>query len=182
MQSPHITALRNIKAIIGLGNPGPKFARTRHNIGFMIVDALADQAHASWLSKGNMEIASIDLNEHPILLVKPQTFMNLSGKVLPELAKQGIKKENILVIHDELELPFGKLKVRAGGSAKGHNGLRSIIEAIGPEFTRLSVGIDRPANREDVPNYVLENFSQNSADIDAMIENAIKKIEEACSC
>ncbi|MBI2775375.1 aminoacyl-tRNA hydrolase [Candidatus Dependentiae bacterium] len=180
MQIAPITALKDIKAIIGLGNPGPKFARTRHNIGFMIVDALADQANASWHAKGNMEVAAIEINGNKVILVKPQTFMNVSGKVLPELAKQGIKKENILVIHDELELPFGKLKVRAGGSAKGHNGLKSIIELVGPEFARLSVGIDRPANREQVPDYVLQNFSQNSADLDAMIDQAIQKIEEIC--
>ncbi|HEX2978467.1 MAG TPA: aminoacyl-tRNA hydrolase [Candidatus Babeliales bacterium] len=181
MQLAPITALKDIKAIIGLGNPGPKFARTRHNIGFMIIDALADQSSAPWHTKGNMEVASIDINGNKVLLIKPQTFMNVSGRVLPELAKQGIKKENILVIHDELELPFGKLKVRAGGSAKGHNGLKSIIEIIGPEFARLSVGIDRPVNREEVPDYVLQNFSESAEALDEMINQAIKKIREVCT-
>jgi PTH1 family peptidyl-tRNA hydrolase len=171
----------NISALIGLGNPGPKFVFTRHNIGFRVLDALADNYHASWHTKGNAEIAQIALNDRTILLVKPVTFMNSSGQVLPQLAKQGIKKENILVVHDELELPFGKLKVRTGGSAKGHNGLRSIIETIGPEFMRLSVGIDRPLNREEVPDYVLSRFRENEQQVEQMIQQAVIELEKIIS-
>ncbi|OQA36041.1 MAG: Peptidyl-tRNA hydrolase [Candidatus Dependentiae bacterium ADurb.Bin331] len=171
----------NINALIGLGNPGPKFALTRHNIGFRILDALAEKHGASWHTKGNAEVAQITINDRSILLVKPLTFMNSSGQVLPQLAKQGIKKENILVVHDELELPFGKLKVRTGGSAKGHNGLRSIIETIGPEFMRLSVGIDRPANREEVPDYVLTRFREDEQAIEHMIQQAVVELEKIIS-
>jgi peptidyl-tRNA hydrolase, PTH1 family len=105
MQSNAIPKLE-IKAIIGLGNPGPAYYATRHNIGFLVLDAFADQNMGSWQSKQNMETCSINLDSHKILLVKPQTFMNNSGQVLSYLAKQGIKQENILVVHDELELPF----------------------------------------------------------------------------
>lgn len=170
-----------ISALIGLGNPGPKFVFTRHNIGFRVLDALAEKHHASWHTKGNAEVAQIALNDRTILLVKPVTFMNSSGQVLPHLAKQGIKKENIVVVHDELELPFGKLKVRTGGSAKGHNGLRSIIENIGPEFMRLSVGIDRPLNREEVPDYVLTRFRENEQQVEHMIQQAVIELEKIIS-
>lgn len=165
-----------IRAIIGLGNPGPKYARNRHNIGFMILDELAEQLGASWQSKNNFEQALIEINGKSILLIKPQTFMNDSGKVLPFLTKQGIYEDAILVVHDELELPFGQIKMKVGGSAKGHNGLKSIIAHIGPEFARLRVGIGRPDNREDVPDYVLQNFSEGSDKVQEIIQEAIKQI------
>src|SRR3990167_8908081 len=97
----------DIKAIIGLGNPGPIYSKTRHNIGFSIVNALADQYHGQWQSKNNMEICSVFIHDKKILLIIPMTFMNNSGQILQQLSKQGIQQENILVIHDELELPFG---------------------------------------------------------------------------
>ncbi|MEX0671848.1 MAG: aminoacyl-tRNA hydrolase [Candidatus Babeliales bacterium] len=151
---------KNLKAIIGLGNPGPRFDATRHNIGFAIVDALADIHSAHWSKKGAMEQASITINNQPILLVKPQTFMNNSGEIFPLLAKQGIKAENILVIHDELEKPFGSLAIKEGGSHRGHNGLRSIIDYIGSDFNRLRFGIGRPERKEDVADYVLQKFTK----------------------
>lgn len=148
-----------IKAIIGLGNPGNAYYRTRHSIGFRVVDALADTYHASWRTKDNAEIASITVDGHEVLLIKPQTFMNTSGKVIPSLTKKGIKPGEIMVVHDELEVPFGQIKMRVGGSHKGHNGLRSIIDACGPDFGRMRFGIERPADRERVPQYVLEHFT-----------------------
>jgi PTH1 family peptidyl-tRNA hydrolase len=104
--------------------------------------------------------------------------MNNSGQVIPYLTKQGIKPENILVVHDELELPFGEIKIRAGGSAKGHNGLKSIIQAIGPEFHRLRFGIGRPENREEVPDYVLEPFAKDKSEVDKLIEKAVGAIND----
>lgn len=162
-----------IKAIVGLGNPGPAYAATRHNIGFQIVDTLAGQHHGSWQLKQNMEIYSIILNDHKILLIKPMTFMNNSGQVLSFLAKQGIRQENILVVHDELELPFGVLKLKFNGSAKGHNGLKSIMAHGGSNFLRLRFGIDRPIDRDEVPDYVLAKFRESHDLID-------QKKEEAC--
>jgi PTH1 family peptidyl-tRNA hydrolase len=165
-------------AIIGLGNPGAKFTHTRHNIGFMVVDALVDTLHGSWQSKELMDVANITIHDKPLVIIKPQTYMNSSGKVVPYLLKKGIRAENILVIHDELELPFGKLKIRMGGSAKGHNGLRSIIEHCGSnQFPRLSIGIDRPAQKEQVSDYVLQNFCEPAQELDLVIEQAVSLIE-----
>jgi len=163
----------SIKAIIGLGNPGRQYSRNRHNIGFRIVDALADKYGASWQTKDAMEYTTVTINGQNIILIKPQTFMNSSGKVCPYLAKQGIKAENIVVVHDELELPFGHIKTKVGGSAKGHNGLKSIIAACGELFNRLRFGIGRPEQRERVPDYVLENFSE---DVEPYIEKAVSAI------
>jgi len=103
--------------------------------------------------------------------------MNSSGKIIPSLTKQGIKPENILVIHDELEKPFGSIAIKTGGSHRGHNGLRSIIESCGAEFHRLRFGIGRPENKENVPNYVLSNFSKNEI-IEPLIDQAIEIIEK----
>jgi peptidyl-tRNA hydrolase, PTH1 family len=165
-------------AIIGLGNPGAKFARTRHNIGFMVVDALVNILHGSWQSKELMEIALVTIHDKSLVVIKPQTYMNSSGKVIPYLLKKGMHAENILVIHDELELPFGKLKIRMGGSAKGHNGLRSIIEHCGGnQFPRLCIGIDRPDQKEQVPEYVLHNFCEPAHELELVIEQAVNLIE-----
>lgn len=168
----------DIKAIIGLGNPGPKFYYTRHNIGFRVVDALAHNYNLSWQKKDNAEIATFEHKGKKILLVKPQTFMNDSGKVIHTMFKQDIRPENILVVHDELELPFGQIKLKIGGSAKGHNGLKSIIAACGDTFARLRIGIDRPANREDVPDYVLKKFDENDQKIEDVINQSVAFIEK----
>ncbi len=168
----------DIKVIIGLGNPGPRYYYTRHNIGFRILDTLANRHHLSWQTKSNMEVAIMPFNGKQILLIKPQTFMNDSGKVIPALLKQGIKPENILVVHDELEQPFGVVKMRVGGSARGHNGLKSIISACGDQFARLRFGIGRPLAKEDVPNYVLEKFNEDSTMLDEKINQVVTLIEQ----
>jgi len=170
-----------IKAIIGLGNPGSKFYHTRHNIGFRIVDELAQAHGAVWQKKNEMEYAEITIGDQRIALIKPQTFMNSSGRVIPALLKKGIKPENILVVHDELEKPFGNVSIKMGGSAKGHNGLRSIITACGPDFPRLRFGIGRPLNREEVPDYVLTNFSENPTELEQAMNNAVTTITELCT-
>jgi PTH1 family peptidyl-tRNA hydrolase len=152
--------IKKIKAIIGLGNPGTKFARTRHNIGFILIDKLAEQENLIWHDQKNLMHAEIIIPENQkILLIKPQTFMNNSGDTLAFLTKKGIKAEEILVIHDELEKPFNSITFRFGGSAKGHNGLRSIIERIGQNFWRLRFGIGRPEQKEMVGDYVLSPFT-----------------------
>src|SRR5690606_12220398 len=103
-------------------------------------------------------------------------FMNDSGKVIPWLAQKGIKADSLLVVHDELEQPFGKVRLKQGGSARGHNGLRSIIQVIGPDFNRLQIGIGRPATKEEVPTYVLSPFEQSAAEINQVISAAVKMI------
>ena len=168
----------NIKAIIGLGNPGQKFFKTRHNIGFRVVDALAEKYNGTWQTQGNKEVAEVVINGHKVLLIKPQTFMNNSGEVITALTKKGIKADEILVVHDELELPFGTTKIKTGGSAKGHNGLKSIITYLGDAFHRLRVGISRPENRDAVPDYVLEIFKESADDIAKLICDSIDIIED----
>lgn len=170
----------SIKIIIGLGNPGKQYEHTRHNIGFLILDALAQKHNASWQKKTDREIADIEINGERISLIKPETFMNNSGKIIPSLLKQGIKAENLLVVHDELEKPFGKIEFRTGGSHRGHNGLRSIMQFCGPNFMRLRFGIGRPENKEKeaVIHYVLGNFSESSHDMQIMIDKAVEMIEE----
>ncbi|KKQ48952.1 MAG: Peptidyl-tRNA hydrolase [candidate division TM6 bacterium GW2011_GWF2_38_10] len=174
-------SITTIKAIIGLGNPGKQYEKNRHNIGFCIVDALAHQYEGSWKEHDNAFISTIQLSinatPHPILLIKPQTYMNNSGKVIHLLQKKGIKPHEILVIHDELEKSFGLSQVRLGGSARGHNGLKSIISVIGEGFWRLRFGIGRPTDKADVPNYVLANFSKEEIlNMPLALEKAINLI------
>ena len=167
-----------IKAIIGLGNPGQRYYNNRHNIGFRVVDEIAAQHGGMWQDKNNMEIADVLINNQKILLIKPQTFMNESGKVVPFLIKQGIRAENILVVHDELEKPFGKMAFKVGGSHRGHNGLRSIIGICGADFSRLRFGIGRPEHKDEVSRYVLQNFSEDQAEVEHLIAQAVLMIED----
>ncbi len=167
-----------VTAIIGLGNPGPRFSFTHHNAGFLVVDALADKYQGIWHEKENMAIAEIMVGDRKIFLIKPLTFMNASGNIMAGLNKKGIKAENILVIHDELEKPFGALSFKKGGSHRGHNGLRSIINAIGPEFLRLRFGIGRPEDKAEVSEYVLSQFKQDPQEVADHVDKAVGMIEE----
>ncbi len=168
-------------AIIGLGNPEPRFMRTRHNIGFQIIDELARSHGASWQQKPKYEAASITLDDTQVLLIKPLTYMNNSGDVVPFLKKNGIKPEETLVLHDELELPFGKIALKVGGSAKGHNGLKSLIQAFGTDaFARLRFGIGRPAEKEAVPSYVLSSF-EKPIEVEGLVGQAVMMIEKVYS-
>jgi len=167
-----------INIIIGLGNPGRQYHYTRHNIGFLVLDALADKYGQSWQKKGEKEVAEINIHGEKVILVKPQTFMNTSGKVLPALLKQGATIENVLVVHDELEKPFGFVELKVGGSHRGHNGLRSLMQIGGSDFVRLRLGISRPTNKEDVAEYVLSNFSEGSDKVEEIIQKAITVIED----
>ncbi len=154
-----------IKAVIGLGNPGQPYYKTRHSIGFRILDKLAEKSGVSFSKSDNKEYAKADINlvngdGVSVYLIKPLTFMNKSGEVIPFLQKKGIKPEEILVIHDELEKPFGNISTKFGGSAKGHNGLKSIITFMGQDFWRLRFGIGRPSDNSDVGTYVLSSFTK----------------------
>lgn len=170
--------MNSIKAIVGLGNPGPQFIFTRHNSGFLVLDALAEQYGVSWQERQDMAIARISVNQKTVLLVKPLTFMNSSGKVVPFLQKQGIKPEDTIIVHDELELPFGKLALKNAGSAKGHNGLRSFIAHWGESFYRLRFGIGRPADKNDVGTYVLAPFSEPRHQVTAVITQAVEQLDK----
>lgn len=164
-----------IKVIVGLGNPGHRYELTRHNVGFLFLDFLADKFGSNWTNQTNFEEAKTE----KLKLIKPQTFMNKSGIIFQKIMKGGAKPENCLVVHDELEKPFGKVNIKLGGSARGHNGLRSIIENIGYDFYRLRIGIGRPEKKDDVSNYVLNSFSeQEISELEYIFENALGLIEE----
>ena len=178
--SESTSSLTTVKVIIGLGNPGDKYYKNRHSIGFRVIDYFASQMNASWQSKEVMEyseaVVRCEKNGESfvknISLVKPLSYMNNSGKVIPSLIKKGIKSTEILVIHDELEKPFGNVSIRFNGSARGHNGLRSLISIMGKDFWHLRFGIGRPENRDLVPEYVLSNFSSKE---ESLIEEYICK-------
>ena len=152
-----------MKLIVGLGNPGKQYERTRHNIGFAVLDELAKRADVAfrkpWLAKA--ETAQAELAGQNVLLAKPVTFMNLSGTAVAPLArKRGLEPGDVVVVSDDMELPLGKLRIRAQGGAGGHNGLKSVIEQLGSdEFARVRVGIGRSAGEGDATNHVLGRFS-----------------------
>lgn len=170
------TATHEIKAIVGLGNPGPTYHWTPHNIGFLILDALCEQYHGSWSSDHNMLSARITIGDETFMLIKPQTFMNNSGEVLKYLGKRGIKVENLFVIHDEIDFPFGKVSLKQGGSARGHNGLRSIIAHGGDNFIRLRCGVGRPDNPAEVGNFVIKRFQETDAQVAELIQKSVDMI------
>jgi peptidyl-tRNA hydrolase, PTH1 family len=156
-----------MKVILGLGNPGPEYERTRHNVGWWVVDHLADVwRFEGWKKDGESRVASGLVGGTRVRLVKPQTYMNLSGAVLkPYMRREGWSyMKDLLVISDEVALPVGSFRVRAGGSAGGHNGLKSIQGALGSqEYARLRIGVgpEDPAHRRgDLSDYVLSDFGK----------------------
>jgi peptidyl-tRNA hydrolase, PTH1 family len=166
--------LTHIKAIIGLGNPGNNYYKTRHSIGYRVIDTLVTQCGEQWHDRGALQTAELTIHDRPILAIKSNNYMNDSGSVIPYLLKKEIKAEEILVIHDELEKPFGTMSIKIGGSHRGHNGLRSIIGVCGDGFYRLRIGIGRPDDRDEVPHYVLAPFDQPETEIEIVIEKAVE--------
>jgi PTH1 family peptidyl-tRNA hydrolase len=153
--------------IVGLGNPGPDYAATRHNIGFMALDALAEHCRAlPWKKKFRGEAATADYSAHSMLLLKPMTYMNLSGESVGEALRfHKLAPENVIVIHDDLDLQTGQAKIKQGGGSGGHNGIKSIDAHIGPNYWRIRLGIGRPGESADkgnaVTNYVLNPFAKS---------------------
>ena len=172
-----IEPTQKIKTIIGLGNPGPMFHFTPHNIGFLVIDKLYEQFNGTWQEKRDLHISTISINNQQIILIKPQTFMNNSGQILSQLYKSGIKQENILVVHDEIDFEFGKINFKQGGSARGHNGLRSLIANGGDNFLRLRVGVGRPNDPTEVSNFVTSKFKESNDQVRDLIDKAINLIE-----
>ncbi len=148
--------------VVGLGNPGRQYQNNRHNVGFHVVDQLAARAGASPpRDKFGAELFEAAFGAERVLLCKPMEFMNVSGQAVRQAAGfHKIPPANVIVVHDELDVPFGRLKLGAGGGAGGHNGIRSIIEQMGtPDFARVRVGIDRPPPNWKGADYVLANFT-----------------------
>ena len=153
--------------IVGLGNPGADYARHRHNIGFMAVDALAEAYRfTSWRSKYSSEIAEGQIGGVKVMLQKPMTYMNRSGHAVAQAVNfYKLDLEDVLVLHDELDLAAGKVRIKPGGGVAGHNGLRSIADCLGSrDFRRVRFGIGHPGDKARVTGHVLGNFSKDDQD------------------
>jgi len=149
--------------VVGLGNPGDNYTRTRHNVGFMVADLLAVRLGSTFKAhkRSGAEVVSGRLAGHSVVVAKPRCFMNESGRQVGPLAKfYSIAPADIVVIHDDLDLDFGRIRLKLGGGEGGHNGLRSVAAALGTkDFQRIRIGIGRPPGRKDPASFVLENFT-----------------------
>jgi peptidyl-tRNA hydrolase, PTH1 family len=148
--------------VAGLGNPGPRHERDRHNVGWMVADELARRYGASFKSKFKGRLAEVRIDDRRVALLKPETYMNESGSSISAAVRfYKVAAEAVLVVHDEVDLEFGRIQARAGGGLAGHNGLRSIAQSLGtPEFLRLRIGVGRPGrgDRRSVADFVLSPF------------------------
>jgi len=166
--------------VVGLGNPGHEYATTRHNVGFLVADELARRHGGSWRSKFSGEVADVRLDGARLALLKPQTFMNDSGRSAAAAAKfYKVEPEDLLAVHDEVDLDLGRMQARLGGGLAGHNGLRSMASALKtPEFLRLRIGVGRPerGDRRPVSDWVLSPFDP-SVDVGSLVGRAADAVE-----
>jgi PTH1 family peptidyl-tRNA hydrolase len=171
--------------IAGLGNPGPSYQGNRHNIGFMVADELAARAGTRFKrDRSRAEVATGTLAGTPVVLAKPATFMNLSGGPVAALHRFfKVPPERIMVVHDELDLPFGTVRLKLGGGDNGHNGLRSITSSLGTrDYHRTRVGIGRPPGRMDPADYVLRDFATvERPELPLIIDRAADMVEAVLS-
>jgi PTH1 family peptidyl-tRNA hydrolase len=170
--------------VVGLGNPGKEYARNRHNVGFMVADLLASRVGAKFgrSKRGHAEMAEgrLRLGGPKLVLVKPLTFMNLSGAPVSSLAQFfKVPVENVIAVHDELDVPFGQVRAKRGGGEGGHNGLRSMSKSLATkEYARVRVGIGRPPGRQDPADYVLSDFSGSERkELDFLVDRAADVVE-----
>ena len=148
--------------IVGLGNPGSAYAQTRHNVGFMVIDELLSRYSHDTINKAAFEGELFKIKEH--YLLKPTTFMNLSGRSIATV-KKFYKIDDVVVIHDDLDLPFGALRFKVGGGHGGHNGLKSADACIGKEYLRVRVGIGRPAHKGEITSFVLGKYDASQQEV-----------------
>jgi len=171
-----------LKLVVGLGNPGPRYEQTRHNAGFWFVDLLAERARGRFAADSRFqgEVARITLAGDELRLLKPTTFMNLSGQSAGAVARFfKLAPEQLLVVHDELDLPPGTARLKRGGGHGGHNGLRDLIRHMGADFWRLRVGIGHPGDRDQVVDYVLTRApAEEEKAIRATLEDALAAVEK----
>jgi PTH1 family peptidyl-tRNA hydrolase len=167
--------------VVGLGNPGREYARNRHNVGYLVADELARRHGGSWRSKFSGQLAEIRLDGHKVALLKPETFMNESGRAVSAAARfYKLEPDEVLVIHDEGDFDLGRLELKVGGGLGGHNGLRSIAQHLKTQdFLRLRIGVGRPerGDRRPLADYVLSNFEPHD-DADALVSRAADAVEQ----
>ena len=159
--------------IVGLGNPGRSYELTRHNVGFLVADELARRYGGDWRKKKKSQAADINLGKSSVTLLKPQTFMNNSGAALG-----GYRAGDLIVVHDDLDLPVGNVRVKVGGGAGGHNGLRSIIGQLGNEFIRVRIGVGRPSEHMTVTDHVLGKMESDVKDAVPTAADAVEAVIE----
>ena len=168
------------RMVVGLGNPGPEYENTRHNAGFMVVDLLAENLRVSyWRDEAGAKVGLVRFGDDDLVLVKPQTFMNVSGKAVRKLLDAyEVDAADAIVVHDDLDLPEETVRVKRGGGHGGHNGLRSLAESLGTgEFPRVKVGIGRPPGRQDPADYVLEPMRREVAErLESMVPHAAQAV------
>jgi PTH1 family peptidyl-tRNA hydrolase len=166
--------------VVGLGNPGREYARNRHNVGWMVVEELARRHGASWRAKFNGRLAELRLDGHRVALLKPETYMNESGRAVAAAAKFfKVEPDAVLAVHDEGDFDLGRLQARKGGGLGGHNGLRSIAQHLGTqEFLRLRIGVGRPerGDRRSLADYVLSDFTPDD-NAESIVSRAADAIE-----
>jgi PTH1 family peptidyl-tRNA hydrolase len=171
--------------IVGLGNPGPRYAATRHNVGFAVVELLAARAGARFkVHRSRCEIAETRVAGRPVVLAKPVTYMNEAGGPVNAAARFfKVPTERVVVVHDDLDLPFGAVRLKCGGGAGGHNGLRSVTAALGsPEYARVRFGIGRPPGRQDPADFVLREFgSAERKELGYLVDRAADATEALLS-
>ena len=160
--------------ICGLGNPGKEYEKTRHNVGFMALDILAERHGLKWKRKWQSEYAELDYEGNKFFLLKPQTYMNSSGEAAKKCCKKNkVPAKNLLVIYDDLALKTGRLRIRLGGGSGGHNGIKSLLSCFGgADFYRFRVGIDHPGKGADVAEYVLGDFTLSEMELISPAANA----------
>lgn len=168
--------------VVGLGNPGPRYEATRHNVGFLVADILADRIGSGFKvhKKSGADVTTGRLGGRSVVLAKPRTYMNESGRHVGPLAKfYSVAPADVVVIHDELDIDFGRIRLKFGGGEGGHNGLRSIASALGTkDFQRVRIGVGRPPGRQDPAAFVLENFnSKERPELGAILEQAADATE-----
>ena len=168
--------------VVGLGNPGPRYATTRHNIGFLVADILADRIGAGFKvhKKSGAEVTTGRLGGRSVVLAKPRCYMNESGRQVGPLAKfYSIAPADVVVIHDELDIDFGRIRLKFGGGVAGHNGLRSVSSALGSnDFARVRIGIGRPPGRMQGADFVLSTFtSAEWKEVPTICEQAADAVE-----
>lgn len=166
--------------IVGLGNPGLNYQGTRHNIGFAMIDAIAEQlSFSSFILKFSAFISSKVIGQNKITLMKPQTYMNLSGQAVSQIVHfYKISLDNLIVIHDDLDLELAKIKMKIAGGAGGHNGVKSIDQHLGPNYYRVRIGIGRPVNGQESSNFVLNKFNQDEeAVINTLQKDLVENLE-----
>ena len=170
--------------IAGLGNPGARYERDRHNVGWMVVDELARRCEATFKSKFDGRLCETRVNDSRVALLEPETYMNESGRSISAAARYfKVVPEDVLVVHDDVDLDVGRLQARLGGGLGGHNGLRSIAQSLGtPEFLRLRIGVGRPGRGDprDVADYVLAPFEAHE-DREAIVSRAADAVEALVS-